>query len=120
MVSLNQIETGIARYLDAALAPKIPTDGAYGSIKKVVFLTGATYLVRHSKELVRGYLTKPELANMGLTDGSGNVDLDGVIAALKEQVPESGLKVQVPLLNEIVFYHSDIDTLQKYIMGATV
>ena len=117
MVSLNQVETGIACYLDNVLAPHLPIAGKYDPLKKTAFLTGAMYMVKHSRGAVEEFLRKPFVASTGIMDGSGNVDLDGLVEALKANIPESGLRVPVPVIGELVFYKPDVDELARYIKG---
>jgi hypothetical protein len=45
------------------------------------------------------------------------VDLDGVAELARHYMPGSGLRVQVPVINELVFYPADIDLLRRYIEG---
>ena len=117
MVSLDRIETGIARYLDNVLAPQLPLAGRYDPLKKTAFLTGAMYMVRHSRSAVEDFLKKPFVASMGIMDDGGNIDLDGVVEALKSNIPESGLRVPVPVIGELVFYGPDVDEIARYIKG---
>ena len=117
MVSLDQVESGIARYLDNVLAPQLPLTGRYDPLKKTAFLTGAMYVVRHSRSAVEDFLNKPFVASMGLLDDAGNIDLDGLIEALKANVPESGLRIPVPVIGELVFYKPDVDEIARYIKG---
>ena len=46
MATINQIESGIAKYIDTEIAPKIPVNIPNGQLKKIAFLTGAAYAVR--------------------------------------------------------------------------
>lgn len=117
MVSMNQIEAGIARYIDSEIAPNISAVGQFGPAKKVAFLTGAAYLVRHSRGILAEYLTGPVSESIGLHDGKGNVDLNGLLEVLKENIPEAGLSMELPFIGEVVFYKPDVDVLHKYIMG---
>lgn len=117
MVNLNQIEAGVARYLDSVIAPKLPAAGKYDPLKKVAFLTGAAYMVKHSRKAVEDFLSKPFIASMGIMDEGGNVDLDELAAALKGNIPESGLRIPVPLVGEMVFHKPDIDEVVQYIKG---
>lgn len=117
MVSLNQVETGIARYLDTVLAPQLPVAGKYDPLKKTAFLTASMYLVRHSRTAVEEFLRKPFIASMGVMDDGGNIDLDGLVEALKTNVPESGLRVPIPMIGELVFYRPDVDEIARYIKG---
>ena len=117
MVNLNQVETGVARYLDSVIAPKLPASGMYDPVKKIAFLTGATYLVKHSRKAVEDFLCRPIISAMGIMDEAGNIDLDGLAGALKENIPEVGLRVPIPLVGELVFHKPDVDEIAQYIKG---
>lgn len=117
MVSMNQIEAGIARYIDAEIAPNISIAGQFGPAKKIAFLTGAAYLVRHSRGILEEYLTGSFAEGIGLHDGNGNIDLDGLMEVLKENIPEAGLSMSLPFIGEVVFYKPDVDVLHKHITG---
>ena len=109
MVSMQQVEHGLARFIDNELAPKIPRDGNNGAVKRVGFLVGVTYRLHKQLPTV--------LSTIGAMDQSGGVDIEGVVEVIRARVPESGLRVQVPVVNELVFYPADIDQVKSYIMG---
>lgn len=109
MVSMAQVENGLTRFIDNELAPKIPADGQNGGLKRLGFLVGLTYMVHKQMPAV--------LKTMGAVDPSGNVDMEGVMLAVKKFMPEDGLRVQVPVVNELVFYPNDVEQIKSYIMG---
>ena len=109
MVSMAQVENGLTRFIDNELAPKIPADGQNGGLKRLGFLVGLTYMVHKQMPTV--------LKTMGAVDPSGNVDMEGVMLAVKKFMPENGLRVQVPVVNELVFYPNDVEQIKSYIMG---
>ena len=109
MVSMQQVEHGLARFIDAELAPKIPVDGPNGQLKRVGFLVGVTYkLHRQLPALV---------SSIGAVEQNGDVDIEGLLEAIQMRVPESGLRVQVPVVDELIFYPSDVERIKAYIMG---
>lgn len=114
MVSINQVELGLAAYLDAEVLPKLPMTGQYDPLKKVVVATGAMYTVKRGRNLLVRY--EPLLSSIGLINGD-SVDIEGVREELRGQIPAEGLAVNVPLLGELRFYKADIDTIYSYIMG---
>lgn len=115
MVTINQIETGATKYIDAEIAPKIPVNVPNGQLKKVAFLTGAAYAVHKG---VRQYLSNPLLAQLGAVDEEGNVDLDGVLEAARGAISEKGFKATVPILGDLTFYVEDLERLAAYIKEA--
>ena len=109
MVSIAQIENGLTRFIDNELAPKIPADGPNGGLKRLGFLVGVTYMVHKQMPTV--------LKTMGAVDQNGNVDFDGLMQAVKKFLPEDGLRVRVPVVDELVFYPHDIEQIKSYIIG---
>ena len=109
MVSMAQIENGLCKFIDNELAPKIPADGQNGGLRRIGFLVGLTYMIHKQ--------TPSVLATMGAVDENGNVDVDGLMLAVKKFVPEDGLRVQVPVVSELVFYPSDAEQIKSYIIG---
>ena len=109
MVSMTQIESGLTRFIDNELAPKIPADGANGALKRFGLLVAVSYAIKSKVPALLG--------TMGAVDANGNVDLEGLSAIAKSRVPEVGLRVQVPVINELVFYPADVDLLRRYIEG---
>lgn len=109
MVSMTQIENGVARFIDNELAPKIPADGYNGGVKRFALLVGLTYAIKAKLPALLG--------TMGATDPNGSVDIEGLIEIARTRIPPEGLRVQVPVINELVFYPADLDLLHRYIMG---
>lgn len=109
MVSMQQIENGLARFIDNELAPKIPVDGQNGPVKRLGFLVGVTYMLHKQLPTL--------MTTIGAVAPNGDVDIEGVIEVIRERVPESGLRVHVPVVDELVFYPSDVEQIKSYIMG---
>ena len=109
MVSMQQIEHGVARFIDAELAPKIPADGQNGQLKRMGFLVGVTYMVHKQMPAL--------LKTIGAVQPNGDVDIEGLLDVVRARVPENGLRVQVPVVDELVFYPADIEQIRSYIMG---
>ena len=109
MVSMQQIEHGVARFIDAELAPKIPVDGQNGQLKRMGFLVGVTYMIHKQMPAA--------LKTIGAVEPNGDVDIEGLLEIIRTRVPESGLRVQVPVVNELIFYPADIEQIKSYIIG---
>ena len=109
MVSMQQVEHGLARFIDNELAPKIPVDGNNGPVKRIGFLVGVTYMLHKQLPVL--------LSTIGAVDQNGSVDIDGVVEVIRARIPDNGLRVQVPMVSELVFYPADVDQIKSYIMG---
>ena len=117
MVSINQIEHGLGRWVDAQLLPLLPTGGPYDNLKRMGVAAGAVYLIRKGKTALTSLQGSSFLTALGAIDGNGDIDLEGIKDVLKEKIPSTGLKVTVPLLNEITIFPADIEQMYSYIMG---
>lgn len=115
MATIKQIETGAVRYIDAELAPKIPTDIPNGPIKKIAAISGAVYAIRHG---LQGLAANPTLSAIGAVASDGSVDVEGLAEIAKEQIPDKGFKLTVPILGDLTFYSEDVDKLLQYIEEA--
>ena len=111
VVSINQIEMGIAKYLDAELLPQLPKEGAKGFGVQVM----ATLATKRIGNLVRSYAELPLLKTMGIVDAQGGIDLPGLREAALQSMPDTGVSIDVPLAGKLTFYKADIDKLYKYI-----
>ena len=117
MVSMNQIETGVSRWLERELMPKLPTGGQYDGIKKAATVALALYAIKRGRAALDSLTQNSFLGTIGAVDREGNVDLEGFVEEIKKQVPENGLKVSVPMVGDMTFYRSDLDDLMRYIKG---
>ena len=112
MVSIKQIEKGAVKYIDQEIAPKIPTNIPNGQIKKIAAVAGAVYAVRHGLEKLTAH---PALVAIGAVNSEGEIDLEGISEMVREQIPENGFKVTVPILGDLTFFKEDVERLVAYI-----
>ena len=89
MVSINQIEAGVSRWLDRELMPKLPTGGAYDGIKKTATVALALYAIKRGRAALDNLTRNSFLGTIGAVDGEGNIDLEGFAEEMKKQMPDS-------------------------------
>lgn len=111
MVTIKQIEQGIAAYLDEELMPKLPTSG----IEKVITGTALSLFIRRSGTILEGYKNNKTIQMLGVMDADGNVDIDLLAEELKKNFPENGMKVDIPIIGGMTFHKEDVDKLYEYI-----
>lgn len=112
MVSIKQIEKGIGSYLDHELMPQLPQDG----IEKVIIGTGISLLLKKNIGKIDNLRKNPVINAMGIFDKDGNVDIDTLREELKEHMPESGVKYEVPMIGTLTFKGNDVDVLYNHIV----
>ena len=117
MVSLNQIEHGLGRWVDAELLPHLSTGGQYDNVKRLGVAAGTVYLIRKGKAALSTMQGNQILQTLGVVDANGDIDLEGLKIALVEKIPDTGLKVPVPILGEVTFFKKDVESMYAYIMG---
>ena len=113
MVSYEQIENGLMAWLDAELLPGLPVNRKNDAFKKVAVTTAALYCVKNGRRLIDKYASM--LLAIGLIDEQGGIDVDGVKGVLVGQVPDAGMSITIPMISDVTFYKSDIETIFNYI-----
>ena len=116
MVSIDRIEKGVAKYLDAELVPKLPENSwkqfGVGVISGLVAKRGGAVL--------EAYKHHSALKAFGVVDDAGMFDMELLRDIAKERIPESGLAVDVPFVGTLKLYRADVDKLYGHIMGQGV
>lgn len=111
MVTIKQIEDGIATYLDSELMPKLPNSG----LEKVIVGTALSLFIRKSGTIIGGYKDNKAVQMLGVMDHEGNVDVDLVYEELKKNIPDNGVKIEVPIIGGMTFHKEDFEKLYEYI-----
>lgn len=114
MVTVQQIQSGLAAYLDAEMMPKLPANG----VQKVITGAAMGLLIKRSGAIIQEYSQHPFVKMLGITDENGNWDLDTLKAEVKKQIDGNGFDVEVPMLGIMTFHQADVDKLVTYIKSA--
>lgn len=111
MVSIDRLQNGVARYLEAELVSKM--DG----LNKWVFSAVATAYIADAPKLMERVKSSAFLAPLELIDAAGNVDIDKVYANLKPAAEKCPAPINVPGIGTITLTAADVDALYNYIIG---
>lgn len=117
MVTTNQIQHGITRYVDTQIMPKLPETGAMDGLKRLGVGVAAAYTAKNIDRVLTGFRGNGFLQAVGAMDENGDVDIEGIAEIAKEKIPDAGIRATVPILNELTFYREDVDALLSYIKG---
>lgn len=111
MVSMNKLETGIARFLDAELISKMPE----GGVQKIIAGTAISLMIKKTGKIIQSFQQYPMVQMMEIFDENGNLDVDSLADALYKNFPESGVKVEFPMVGTMTFHKEDVNKLYSYI-----
>lgn len=113
MATINQIQTGFARFIDNHIS------GAFEGWQKAVVVGGATLITANMPNLVKAYGTLPVVAAMGVYNPeAGTVDIDKVYNAFVPHMGSDKFPVTIPKIGTIRLGKEDIDILCRCIKEA--
>ena len=72
MASMDAIQKGVARFIDAEILPKLPVDGA----KRFGVGLAASVMTKRGARILEGYKDNEWMNKLGVIDAGGNVDLE--------------------------------------------
>ena len=114
MVSVQQVEKGLAAYIDNEMLPNLPRDG----IKGFGVGVAATLLIKRGGGIIQQLASNKIVQQMGLVAPDGSVDLDAVQEACVVNMPNTGVPVALPFGMTIRIKPADIDKICDYIRRA--
>lgn len=112
MISIAKLRDGLAAYLDAELIPQFPVD----SWRKVAAGAALSIALKRIDNVTDKLRNSAILQGMGVVDEAGNVDIDAVRDAVKEQMANVGMKIDIPLIGVVTFQRNDVDKAYEYVM----
>ena len=111
-VNMQQIETGVANYLDNELL----TQWEKTAWQKVVVGIGVSLGIKRYSALAATYLQNPMFKEVGVVDDNGDVDIDLLREVVKENIDNEGFKIDnIPIIGTLMIKKSDVDSLYDYI-----
>ena len=113
MITIQQLETGLADYLDTYLIPQLPNSGW----QKVVIATGVSIALKRLGGAINSLKSNPVLNALGIIDEQGNIDIDIITEELKNNIPDTGFVIDLGVLNvNMKFNKHDVEDLYKCIV----
>lgn len=112
MIPITNVTKGITQYADQEILPKMQN-----GLQKTALGVGISVIAKRGEALANSLMGNDALKVMGVTDGNGNVDIDLLREAVYENVPESGLPINIPFIGTMTFYPRDVDSLYAIIGG---
>lgn len=116
MVTIDQIQNGVATYLDIELMPKLSDN----KLQKVLAGTMIGIAISKSGNIIRSYKDNTVVKMLGIMDDNCNVDIDMLKNELIKQVGTDGIPIELPMIGTMTFNKTDIEKLYKYIIGGDI
>lgn len=112
MVSIARAEQGFANFLDKEMLAKLPD----GGLQKTAIGVLSALIVRRGGNVINGLKDGKLIKALGVFDEEGNVDIDVLRDVVKENIPEGGLKIDLPIIGKMTIFKEDVDALHRHIM----
>ena len=112
MIKITRLEVGIAEYMDNEIFSQVNTDS---QVKKYGISVVSACAIKMISSTIKKVESNPIIGALGVLDGD-EIDIEFFIETMKEKMPESGIKVQIPAIGTVTFNKYDIDLLESYIM----
>ena len=113
MTSLDAVKSGLSAYAEREIINKMQASDA----KRILVGSAIALAINRADTLVNKASENPIVSALGVVGDGCSIDLDALCAAALPQMPDCGIKVQVPILGELTFYSADIRTLYHDITG---
>ena len=111
MVSTKRAEKGFATFLDREMMNKLPE----GSLQKTALGVTSGLMLKKGGDTLESLKENPFISTLGIFDENGYIDIDLLRDVIKQNMPDMGLKLKLPMIGTLTVHKGDIDMLHKYI-----
>lgn len=116
MISANKIQTGLAKYIDNEFLPHIEEDG----VKRMLVGAAAGIAIKRTSRIIDELKHNKVVKMLGIVDESGLVDIDILREELSKNMPDGGIRIDIPAVGTLTFNKDDIDKLYSYMTATEV
>lgn len=109
MVTLNQVQNGIVRYIDVEMLPKM--DGW----KKWVFGAAAGIAVTRAESIFEGLRHNSLVSALGVIDEHGHIDIDTLHREFAKQAQRGPTAIDMGPLGMYSMDRRDVDLIAQFI-----
>lgn len=111
MVTVTQIQSGLAAFLDSEIIPMLP------GWRRFAFGAAAGLMLSRMGEIYNTLKSDPMIQMMGVIQPDDTVDIDALYREGKKQIQKSPLTFDLPGAGTITLRESDLDKLYRHIVG---
>lgn len=113
MADLNQVKTGVLKYIDDEIMPHL--DGT----KKIGLGVYVALIADRLPEIVQKCENYPSIKMLDVIDGKGNIDIDRIYRAIAPMMKDGEkLLVSIPLIGDFRLDTADIEKIYRNIKGS--
>lgn len=112
MVSVNQVQAGLAAFIDNEIEPKISGVG-----KWLVGAAAAAYIAE-LPQVLQKLSTNPYMAALNVASPDGSVDVEKLFKYLRPAAQKAPATLDIPLIGRLTLSAADVEALYSYIMRA--
>ena len=110
MVTLEQVQNGIARYIAGELVPHLT------GMKRIGLAAYSALASQNIANMIRKYKDHPMVSMMDVINEAGEVDVDKLYSVLDPLFLEKQT-VSIPMIGDFTLDHTDLEKLYRYIKG---
>lgn len=114
MVTKNQIKAGLVKFIDNELINNYPES----SMQRVLIGAAIAIIVKNNEKAIDSLTENPFVKMLNVTDENGNIDIEQLRDAIKENMSSNGIVYEDKFLGKIVLDTGDIDKLYSYIINS--
>lgn len=112
MVNVQQVKSGVARFLDSELLSKV------NGWQKWIAGAAVNMMMDKSTDIFNELKANSLVKSMGIITQDDMIDIDTVYKYISEQSQKSAVTFTAPVVGAITLRSDDIDKLYNYITGA--
>lgn len=118
MVTIDKVKRGLANFADREIISKAPV----GSFKKIAIGTAVGLYLSNLEKVVIQNKDSMFISALGVIQSDGAIDIDKLAGAVKENIPDEGMKINVDILGahlaDMTLRRADIDDIVNYIYNS--
>lgn len=112
MVRIEDIENGLAAYLDSELGSHFPE----GTLQRAILAGSIAFAVKRFGNKLRNIRNDKAAMMFELFDENGEFDIDEYCDCLKPTIPDSGVHYEHNVIGDITITRSDVDKIKEFIL----
>lgn len=110
-VTLAQVQSGIARYIEEEILSKI------GDWRKWVLGAGASMAISNASNIFTQLKGNPVVKAIGVIDDNDMIDIETLHREFAKQAQMGAITFNVPILGALTLNAHDVEKMYQYIIG---